>query len=82
MNNIVTIPSSKWHKMCYDLKLDEHGGANDRKVAFEECFNCSVSWKSRLDEWGGDPDTRPEPVMILTFANPNDAVMFALKWLS
>lgn len=80
MNDTVVITAARWHEICHELKLDEYGGANDRKPAFEDCFNCTVTWKSRLDEWNGNPTTRPDPVMILKFLNPHDSTIFALKW--
>lgn len=76
MNNIVVIPARHWHKLCYEL----YGDVSDRKAAFEEYFNCTVHWRSGLQEWNGDADSAPEPTMVLRFHNPHDAVVFALKW--
>ena len=81
MHDTLVIDAMRWHQLCHELKLDEYGGANDRKTAFEDCFNCTVTWKSRLDQWPGeDLSERPNPVMVLRFLNPSDAVIFALRW--
>ena len=79
MNDTVSITAIRWHQICHELNLDEYGGANDRKTAFEDCFNCTVHWRSKLDEWDGYSD-RPEPIMVLRFLNPHDATIFVLKW--
>jgi len=80
INDTVVISASRWHEICHELNLDEYGGANDRKTAFEDCFNCTVTWRSGLHEWGGDPSTRPNPTMALRFFDPIDATIFSLKW--
>lgn len=80
MNNTVVITARHWHHLCHELDLDEYNGADGRKEAFEECFNCVVHWRSGLQEWGGSAETAPEPTMVLRFHNPHDAVIFALKW--
>lgn len=74
--NTVVITANDWHDICHRLKFD----AVDRKEEFEKYFNCTVTWKSRLQEWDGDPNTRPEPVMILRFFDPRDATIFGLTW--
>lgn len=76
MQDTVVIAANRWHQICHELEFD----SVDRKHEFEECFNCVVHWRSGLQEWGGDPDSRPEPTMVLRFLNPHDAVVFALKW--
>lgn len=75
----ITIDAMRWHQICYELKLDD--GASTRTKAFEDVFNCKVTWKSRLEQWPGDDvSARPNPVMVLSFWNPNDATLFALRW--
>lgn len=81
MNDTVVISAARWHEICHELDLDGYGGSNDRKVAFEDCFNCVVHWRSGLAEWKGSYETAPEPSMVLRFHNPHDAVVFALKWV-
>lgn len=76
MNDTVVISEILWHRLCYELEFDD----GNRKGQFEECFNCTVTWRSRLHEWDGNKETRPDPVMILKFINPTDATIFALKW--
>lgn len=76
MQDTVIIPAGRWHEICHILEFD----SVDRKEQFEECFNCTVTWRSGLREWGGDPDSRPDPTMALRFLNPSDAVFFALRW--
>lgn len=76
MNDTVVISAMRWHQICHELEFDD----SDRKHQFEECFNCTVVWRSGLQEWGGDPDSRPEPTMVLRFLNPHEATIFALKW--
>ena len=80
MNDTVVISAMRWHEICHELNLDEMSGSNGRKEAFEDCFNCVVHWRSGLQEWGGEPDSKPEPTMVLRFLNPHDATIFALKW--
>lgn len=81
MNDTVIIDAMKWHEICHDLNLDEYDGANGRKEAFEECFRCVVTWKSRLAQWPGeDVSEKPNPVMVLRFLDPKDALLFTLKW--
>lgn len=82
MHDTVIIDTMRWHQICHELNLDEMSGANGRKEAFEECFNCTVTWKSRVDQWPGkDVSERPNPVMVLRFLNPSDSILFALKYL-
>lgn len=77
MNDTVIIDAMRWHEICHDLEFD-----GDRKQQFEDCFNCTVVWKSRLNQWPGeDVSERPNPIMVLRFLNPNDAVIFALRCL-
>jgi hypothetical protein len=81
VQDTLVIDAMRWHQICYELKLDEYDGADNRKTAFEDYFNCTVTWKSRLDQWSGeDVSERPNPVMLLRFLNPSDAVIFALRW--
>ncbi len=77
MNDSVMIDANDWHMLCYSLNF-----YLNRKEQFQDYFNCTVTWKSRLDTWPGeDVSERPNPVMILRFTNPQDAVVFALKHL-
>lgn len=81
MHDTVIMDAMRWHKICHELNLDMWT-ADGRTEAFEDCFNCKVTWKSRLDQWPGeDVSERPNPVMLLRFLNPNDAVIFSLRWL-
>ena len=82
MQDTLVIDAMRWHQICHELKLGNIGsGTDNRKTAFEDYFNCAVTWKSRLDQWSGeDVSERPNPVMLLRFLNPHDAVIFALKW--
>lgn len=75
MNGTVKIDANRWHNICHQLNFD-----SDRKEEFEKYFNCTVTWKSRLQEWDGGLDTRPDPIMILRFFNPKDAMIFVLRW--
>jgi len=78
MHDTVIIDAMRWHQICHELEFD----TDDRKTQFEECFNCTVTWKSRLDQWPGEDVTeKPNPVMLLRFLNPSDSVLFVLKWL-
>lgn len=71
VNNIVTVPALHWHTICHILKFND----GNRRRDFEQYFNCTVTWKSNIDE-------RPnkEPSMLLQFTDPKDATIFALKW--
>ena len=76
ISDTVMIDAMKWHRICYELGFSERG------AEFQKYFNCTVKWKSRLDEWlGEDVSEKPNPVMLLTFADPKDASMFTLKFL-
>lgn len=75
-NNTIMIDALKWHRICYEL------GFRDRGAEFQKHFNCTVKWKSRLDEWPGeDVSEKPNPVMLLTFEDPKEASLFVLKFL-
>ena len=76
MNDTIIIDAMRWHSICHEL-----GFGSDRREQFENCFACSVHWQSRIDRWAGEDVTdRPNPVMLLTFENPKDAVLFSLRW--
>lgn len=77
MKDTITIDANRWHQICHELEFD----SVDRKHQFEECFNCIVTWRSRLHEWDGNKMHRPDPVMMLQFHNPTDAIIFALRWV-
>ena len=70
LNDTVTVDAAKWHRICHELGFDQ-----DRKEQFQECFNCTVTWKSRLNERSGPP------AMELKFVDPVNATMFVLNWL-
>jgi hypothetical protein len=81
-NDTVVIDAQKWHWICHDLLLDSYKDIDNRKDAFEDYFNCTTKWKSRLDEWPGeDVSEKPNPVMLLTFEDPKEASLFVLKFL-
>ena len=75
MNEVVSVPAIRWHQICHVLKFND----GHRRRDFEEYFNCTVSWKSNLEHWITEDQTMG-PLMALTFANPADATLFALKW--
>lgn len=77
MNDTVTIDANRWHEICHELEFD----SVDRKTQFEECFDCTVTWRSRVQEWDDDRMYRPNPVMMLQFHKPTDSIIFALRWL-
>lgn len=77
LNDTVIVDAAKWHSICHELGFD-----TDRKEQFQECFDCAVTWKSRLDKWDGTDETnRPGPIMLVRFMNPSDASLFVLNWL-
>lgn len=77
LTDTVVIDAGKWHQICHELEFDQ-----DRKEQFQECFDCTVTWKSRLDEWVSDNEVdRPGPIMLLRFMNPVNASLFVLNWL-
>lgn len=88
-NDTIMIDPQKWHRIWHNQLLDSYKDTDNRTdpfenyfVLFENYFNCTIKWESRLYEWpGGDVSERPNPVMVITFADPKDASLFVLKFL-